>query len=452
MGRECYQSGAARLVRAALFFALCGCQLVVDDHPGAGIGASCSKDEQCQASKCVEGICTIPCSAPADCPSPTFCAGGSCQLPMRVGFIQSAADVEQNQWAKAHEDGRTSAQPGLPYVVAMEVVTGKNTAGEAVAAVDGLVGGGADVVVTVEPTYGEELQEKAGQYPDVAFLTCGSRVQQNNHGSYYGRAYQAYYLAGFAAGKQSDAGRVGIVGSYVTPDVVAAINAFALGAKRASSDVMVEVGWVGFWHDQNPPDAQGKSREVVLADQMKLHGADVIADTTDANVVVSYLKSGTGAQSIGYSTFGACKDNPTCIGAVTWNWGPLYQYMLDDIHQAGIPYGAHYVDNIRQDPQQSVVNFELNAPEGAPESLQTDINAVLQELVSGDGERRPFRGPLCSTGQREECIGDGVTITEEELRNMCWFVEGLVENDDPVDPAMDVPAEVPQEGDCAPAM
>jgi hypothetical protein len=50
-----------------------------------------------------------------------------------------------------------------------------------------------------------------------------------------------------------------------------------------------------------------------------------------------------------------------------------------------------------------------------------------------------------------DCVEPGEVLSDDELRGMCWFAEGIVERADPDDPtSADLPALVPDEGDCAP--
>src|SRR5262249_9151652 len=135
-----------------------------------------------------------------------------------------------------------------------------------------------------------------------------------------------------------------------------------------------------------------------------------------------------------------------------WNWAPLFRDMLSDIHQSGIADGARYIGALAIDPNETVVGFNVNAPEGASKDLLTKNAELIDQIASGDG-RFPFQGPLCSTGQRMGCLGDGDFIDGNELQNMCWFVKGIVEKDDPANPmSMDHDAKVPAQGDCKPTM
>jgi basic membrane lipoprotein Med (substrate-binding protein (PBP1-ABC) superfamily) len=424
----------------------------LDGEPGAGIGAPCEEDGDCQGAQCIDEVCAAACSAASDCPAPSVCTGaGLCQLPLRAGFVYIGLP-EVEQWTQAHEIGRVQAEEALPYLET-EAAEGKLLAADAASAIDDFIQRGFHVVVATSPSLRDVAAVKAAEHPEVKFLSCGALSATENNVSYYGRMYQATYLAGFAAARRSATKRLGMVGSLVTPSVVRHINAFATGARRAEPNAVVEVRWIGFWHDTGPPDAQGRTKERALTEELLSTGCDVIAHQADNGVpVATVAEVGGSAKAIGNNVAEACPEgSASCLGATYWQWGPMYIDVLDGLHRSRWPGGQLVNAGIEVSPAGSVVNFGLNVAVGTTD-LAIEISGLLEEVAGEGGVELPFRGPLCSTGQRTPvCLEAGEVVSEEELLGMCWFVEGIVEKEDAADPgSADRAAMVPGQGDCAP--
>jgi hypothetical protein len=89
-----------------------------------------------------------------------------------------------------------------------------------------------------------------------------------------------------------------------------------------------------------------------------------------------------------------------------------------------------------------VIGVEVNPLIGLDD---TSIRVAVHEFSGADGIEKVFRGPYAITGQRD-ADDDGVpdadqrvlpdeTVSSEELARMCWFVKGIVQKQDPSDPA-----------------
>jgi basic membrane protein A len=262
---------------------------------------------------------------------------------------------------------------------------------------------------------------------------------------------QAYHLAGYAAALKTKTKRLGFVGSYITPEVVRHINAFTIGAHRVDPSIVVEVRWVGFWFDTTPNPPPGYVfAETRLTQELLATGCDVIAHNVDNGRPVEAVEKAFSEQnpvySVGNDNQDACVKGPkSCIGTSYWNWGPLYVRLLDEMHKGTWDPKKIVNDNIGLDPTTSIVNFGVQqSVAGSDVSMQ--VATLLGKLAAPDGVGKAFEGKLCSTGQRmPNCVNDGAKeITDQELATMCWFVEGVIEKTDPLDPmSADKAAQVP---------
>jgi serine/threonine protein kinase/basic membrane lipoprotein Med (substrate-binding protein (PBP1-ABC) superfamily) len=410
------------------------------------LGSPCSADRDCRGGGCVEGICAKGCVNAADCPAPTRCMrDGLCSLPLRVGFVYVGVPEDEG-WTLTHDIGRRDAEAALAYLET-DYVSNVFDAAEAAKAIDDFAARGMDAIVGNSLSLLEPVERKAVEYPDVRFLVPTlPKPGPANLGFYFGRMEQAWYLAGYVAAHRAPRRRLGYVGALVTPEVVRHINAFTRGARRHDPGITVEVRWLGFWFDAGRPDERGRYREEALAEELIASGCDVIAHHTDNGRVVAAVEaSPVEAYSIGNDNADACRKGPRrCLGTTWWNWGPSYVRLFEALHRGAAEAVAHVVDPIRANPRDSIVNFTVNVPV-AGSDVAIDAAGLLAELTRDSGSDLPFRGPYCSTGQRTGCVPAGAAPTPEEVRTMCWFVEGVVERNDPADPrSPDRPARVPQ--------
>ena len=408
------------------------------------LGGACASDATCSTGSCIDGLCSKRCSGASDCESPALCSTGTCAVPLRVGFVYVGVPQDQG-WTFTHELGRLDATERLGYLQTT-YRTNVNQPADAERAIDDLVRDGFGVIVANSFTLRDTMIAKAQAYPDTKFLVYAPSVEgPANLGAYYADIYHAWYLAGYAAAQKSKTHRLGFVGSLVLPEVVRDINAFARGARHFDSEARVEVRWIGFWFDPNPPDEQGLYAEDRLARDLIATGCDVIAHHADNGRVVASVEARQQHDilSIGNNSHNACDLGPaTCLGVAHVNWGPLYVQIFEDMHHHRWNPSNLYLRPIRANPEESIVQFSVRAAVAGP-----NVNIRTAELLSAlsrDEARQIFKGPYCSTGQRSACVAEGQSIDEKEVRSMCWFVEGVVEKTDPADPGSpDRPASVP---------
>jgi simple sugar transport system substrate-binding protein len=425
------------------------CSVVVDPDVGAGIGATCSTDDECQASTCEGGICAIRCNDTAGCPGGAVCANELCQLPLTVAFVH-AGDPASDELTRSFEDGRTTSDAELGYVTSSATLS-KSLVGDAVAAASDLADAGASAIVSTLPDPGASFSGFGDAHPGTTVFAFRSAVTEPGVVRFDARTYQAYYLAGIAAARVSTADRLGIVASVPMPEVVACVNAFALGAQRAKGDaVTIDVRWLGQFQDPSPPGPDTQER--LLARELEAAGADVVAhvlgDERVLDEVVALRGSGSSVRGVGANVESACNAFPpgTCVGSTYYRWAPLLVELEDRLHKATLDAPA-YTAGLAPSVADSVVGFTVDPAEPTLSALAQEIDQVRTELASEPGVGPVFDGPLRSTGQcpgetpTEPCVGDGERLSDEALSSMCWLVEGVVG-------AGDQPALVPSGGPC----
>ncbi len=427
------------------------CTKLVDVDLGAGIGATCLRDTECQGSSCLDGICTRRCADDAGCPGGTVCASEICELPLRVGFVYPFP-LGQDELAQSLDLGRLAAEGQLPYLDA-EVIDDQPLAADAADAAVGLLDRGSSVIVAASSTHAGAFASFAAEHGDVTVLSFQSPQAGENLISFDARMYQAFYLAGYAAGKRTSSRRLGIIGSVATPPVVAQINAFALGAKRALEPsgqlATIEVRWIGAWHDESPP-VGGETKELRDTRALLEACADVIAHTLDNNIPTIAVETEppcatvTEAFGIAANLQGACAGAPgSCLGAAYFNWGPLLTRVFADV-QRGMAQPI-VLEGLQTGEAESAVGFV--AGPASPAGLASELSGVRAELAAQPGVGPVFDGPLVSSACTQAtgaspCVAAGARLDDAGLARMCWFLDdvGLVERPQGVDVAAVVPA------------
>jgi basic membrane protein A len=98
------------------------------------------------------------------------------------------------------------------------------------------------VILCHSYNFGEYIEEVAPDYPDITFMWgAGVEKKAPNAGTYFGRMYEARFLAGIVAGAMTKSNRIGYAAAIPTSEVIRGINAFARGVASVHPDARVYV-------------------------------------------------------------------------------------------------------------------------------------------------------------------------------------------------------------------
>ena len=177
----------------------------------------------------------------------------------KVGAIYINSKNDTAGYTFAHHNGITTAMkelgldPATQLVIVDEVPEDKQ---QVLDAVDTLVGEDCKIIFGISFGYIDALEEAAGEYTDVIFSHgTGYKANETNFNNYFGRIYQARYLAGIAAGLKSlETGNnnVGYVAAHTTDyaETASGINGFALGVQAVNPNATVYVKNLNNWADE----------------------------------------------------------------------------------------------------------------------------------------------------------------------------------------------------------
>lgn len=324
--------------------------------------------------------------------------------PIRVAFVY-VGPVGDHGWTFAHDEGRQYLEANVENLETtyLESVTDV----DAEARIRDLAEQGYDIIFTTSASFRDATAAVAPEYPDVIFENCSGFLTDENMGSYFGRMYQAKYLAGIVAGMTTQTNKIGYVAPIQIPEIIRLINAVTLGARSVNPDVQMEVVWIGNWFDV--------PAETAAVESMVDAGVDVIFTGTDTTVPVVTADE-QGVWSVGYDSCESCDAAPDlCLTTPCWNWGPIYVDIVEAVRD-----GTWEPDTIYRPMSEGTVVLTDVGPSAA-EGAQAAADVARAEIESGEDV---FCGPLYDN-HGELKVEGGTCMTDMELICFDWYVEGV---------------------------
>lgn len=296
------------------------------------------------------------------------------------------------------------------------------------AAIESLINDdGCTLIFTNSFGFMEPTAQAAEKYPNVKFMHCsGYKSNDTNFGNYFGRAYQARYLAGIAAGKATVTNKIGYVAAKQLTECYRGINAFTLGVKSVNPNATVYVKWTDTWY--NP--VVERSAALALLDG----GCDVIAQHQDTTEPGNAAKE-KGAFSCGYNS--PMKDaNPeNYLTGPVFNWGYFYrdqiQQVLDGTWKVSTGwYGyEHKFDTAGNTVYAGGTGYVIGLDEYGDKVTQEtrDLIAKVQKDMI-DGKFDVFAGPI-KDNKGNIKVADGAKMTDADMLSVdfTWLVEGATD-------------------------
>ena len=269
-------------------------------------------------------------SEPAGSGSASSSAPATDAADFKVGAIYINSKNDTAGYTFAHHNGITTAMKDLGMDVNSQLVIQDEIPEDydtVRTAIDTLVGEGCSIIFGISFGYIDAMADAAEEYTDVIFSHgTGYKCNDTNFNNYFGRAYQARYLAGIAAGLKSvelGNNNVGYVAAYTTEyaETASGINGFALGVQAANPDAKVYVKNLGAWADEVNESAFAKE----LIDS---YGCGVISQHCDS-AQPQIAAENAGVFGCGYNS-DMTKDAPKAhLTAAIWNWNVYYQTAIE---------------------------------------------------------------------------------------------------------------------------
>ena len=267
-------------------------------------------------------------------------------------------------------------------------------------AIEDCIAQGCNVIFGTSYGYMDTMEALANEHPDVIFSHgTGYKSNGSNLNNYFGRIYQARYLAGIAAGLKTKTNKIGYVSAYGTElaETCSGINAFALGVQSVNPDAVVYVKELKSWFDP--------ANETDYAEALINMGCDVISQHCDtANPQIAAEKAGV--FGCGYNS-DMTKDAPKAhLTATIWNWDVYYTAAVQAVIDGKwVEFGNYY--------------------KGVKEGL-CDVSPLSANCVPGTQEKIDAVKALYNDGSWD--VFTGVKLSFDENNNVIKTDAALKDN------------------------
>ena len=264
------------------------------------------------------------------------CAPAANEEVFKVGAIYINSKNDTAGYTYAHHNGITTAMKSLgmnvdtQLVIVDEVPEDKQAVR---AAIDTLIGKGAKIIFGISFGYIDAMEEAAKDYPDVIFSHgTGYKSNETNFNNYFGRIYQARYLAGIAAGLKSlETGNnnVGYVAAHTTDyaETASGINGFALGVQAVNPNAKIYVKNLNNWADE-------VNEKAYAEELINSYNCGVISQHCDS-AQPQIAAQNANVFGCGYNS-DMTPDAPKAhLTAAIWNWNVYYATAIKAAQECG---------------------------------------------------------------------------------------------------------------------
>ena len=363
----------------------------------------------------------------------------------KVGAIYINSKNDTAGYTFAHHNGITTAMKELGLDVETQLVIVDEVPEDdeqVLNAIDTLVGEGADIIFGISFGYLYAMQAAAEEYTDVIFSHgTGFLSNETNFNNYFGRIYQARYLAGIAAGLKSlETGNsnIGYVAAYGTEyaETASGINGFALGVQAVNPEATVYVKKLGAWADE-------VNESAFAVELINAYNCGIISQHCDS-AQPQIAAENAGVFGCGYNS-DMTPDAPKAhLTAAIWNWNVYYRTAMEAAMTCG---GAENFVNAMGGPAYygglaegfvDVSPLSENCAEGTAEAIEAvkelivsgewDVFSGTKLMIGTDGSVEKVEAPLVDNNGNELVAAGGASVEDGVITGtMNYFVAGVQE-------------------------
>ena len=320
---------------------------------------------------------------------------------LKVGFMyEKSADT--SAWTYAHDFGRGELEEHfggrvttLCYDNVQPDVNGNEILEKAVA-------DGCDVIFTTTPKLIGASLKASLAHPEVKIINCSLNMSHPSIRTYYGRIHEAKFLLGAIAGALADDNKIGYVATYPTYGMIAAINAFALGAQMTNPRAQVYLEWTS----EKGADIPARFAE---------NGVTLISDLDNRAPQQPPWKFGL------YRLEG---DHFCNYAMPFWNWGEFYVRIVQSIMNGGWSAGSSGERALNYWWGMDAGVIDVLCSRTLPVETQRLVNLLRQAVCSRDFD--PFAGVLYAQDGRVVMPADHSRLTAEQVITMDWLASNVI--------------------------
>ncbi len=312
---------------------------------------------------------------------------------------------ENSSWTYGHELGKLYIEENMKDTISITTVEDSMNQERSVDEIlDDLVAAGKDVIFTATPVLISATQRAAVAHPKVKFLNCSVNMAAGHIRTYYGRMYEAKFLAGLVAGAMTESDRIAYVADYPISGMTASINAFSRGVQLVNPRAKVYLVWSALRDSDVPGD-------------LERIGADVVSHQ-DFIIPRSHIRQ-YGVYKLGEN--GEMKE----LAMPFWNWGLFYERILRSILS-----GSWSEED--DEEENHAINYWWGLSSGVvdiilPDSLPEGVKQMVTFYKKGIMRRSysPFDGQLMDQEGNCRSEKDGYVHTAN-IVTMDWLLDNIV--------------------------
>ncbi len=393
------------LVVSAMVVSLCACGSSGADQGTDGTAETTQESSQAEAentedAETAEVAGVMPAIAKED---------------IKVGVIHITDPAEGSGYTYTHDLGIQGMQKNIGLEDS-QIVRKNNVSDTDATAIENAIREcieeGCNIIFATSWGFMDTCEALSEEFPDIIFSHgTGYKCNGVNFNNYFGRIYQARYLAGIAAGLKTETNKLGYVAAMgqENSEVTGGINAFAMGAYSVNPDCEVYVKVTNSWFD---PEGETQAAQALVD-----LGCDVIAqhcDTPNPQTVAEQ----NGVWGVGYNS-DMSKDAPGAVlTSVMWDWTVYYTYAVQSVID-GTWTGENYFGGMAEGLVNIAPLSDLCA-EGTQEAVDAAKAQITEEGFN------VFDGVI-ETNDGSTVGEEGSTLSDADITgNMNWYFKNVV--------------------------
>lgn len=327
--------------------------------------------------------------------------------PLKISLLVPSP-IADTGWSRVLSDGLDAVKEQYGDEVELEKIDNIEVGPDSDRIMNKMVADGTDILVAGSFGYMNSALKLAQRNPEGTFLHASGFKTAPNFSTFAAKYFEGAYLTGMAAAELTETKKLGVVAAFAIPELISTINGFTLGARSVDPEIEVSVIWINSWFD--PAKAQASARALIS------QGADVLmSNSQDTPSVVSVgEEEGVYVTSLNSSMK---QYAPTkYLAAIRTDWSPLFLRAVEE-HLNGTFEGTGEWLGMADD---TVIVDDWN------EDISAEMMAKIKETEAAikSGEFQIYSGPIMNQSG-EQVIGEGETLSDEQVLSMDWQVEGV---------------------------
>jgi basic membrane protein A len=337
--------------------------------------------------------------------APRLISRASAAEPFKAAWIY-VGPVGDFGWSYQHDVGRKAVDAALGDQVKTTYVESVPEGADAERVLRDLAAAGNKIIFATSFGFWQPALKVAKQFPDVKFEHATGYKRAENLATYNIRFYEGRYIQGVIAGKMSQAGLVGYIGSVPIPEVIMGMNAFVQGMRTVNPKGRIKFVMINSWYD---PGKEADAAKALL-DQ----GCDMVAQHTDSPAPLQT------AHERGVKGFGQASD--------MIKFAPTTQLTSSIDH-----WDDYYVRRVKAamdgtwKSEDIWEGLDTGMLKMAPyTNMPDDVKALAEKTEAGikSGEIQVFKGPI-NLQDGSPKINAGEVPDDGAVAGMDWLAEGV---------------------------